>query len=270
MSTAKEALRIKRSHHLWSAEKDEAGKIKVNRSAAEKEEWETMENTRTASRKEADRETVNALWGLFGASLVDSAALTSTIPARVAKQFNTINPAPAPEVKTWDEIRKAFGSEIVNDIRKAVAHGIKIRLASKFMDVPFILATDIVNALPAVDLKHAKIMVEGIKNGDVTNVVKTYGQDAVKVAKLFEEFKSGGMPRIAIDDSARKLFKSYWGPFGEELCREIKMRVRSDLASRWLRKFSVDQSASEYWGKFFGSYGDAWVKYVPKLLRPTK
>jgi hypothetical protein len=30
------------------------------------------------------------------------------------------------------------------------------------MDVPFILAADIVNALPAVDLKHAKVMVEAV------------------------------------------------------------------------------------------------------------
>lgn len=270
MPSAKKALQLKRSHHLWSAEKDEAGKIKVNRSAAEKEEWETMENKKTASRKEADRETVNALWGLFGASLVDSSALTSTIPARVAKQFNTINPAPAPEVKTWDELRTAFGSEIVNDIRKAVAHGIKIRLASKFLDVPFILATDIVNALPAVDLKHSKIMVEGIKQGKVTKIVKTYGQDAIKVANLFEEFKSGGMPKIAIDDAAKKLFESYWGPYGKELCVEIKRRVRADLAKKWMMKHAIDEKAAEYWSAYFASYGDAWVRYVPKLLRPTK
>ncbi len=86
MSTAKEALREKRSHHLWSAEKDEAGKIKVNRSAAEKEEFEIME--KTASRKNADKETSDALWGLFGASLCDDKSLTMDIPKSIVARFN--------------------------------------------------------------------------------------------------------------------------------------------------------------------------------------
>jgi hypothetical protein len=267
MSTAKEALRIKRSHHLWSAEKDEAGKIKVNRSAAEKEEF-NME--KTASRKNADKETSDALWGLFAASLCDDKSLTMDIPKSIVARFNASVSNEAPEVKSWEELRTAFGSAPVAEIRQAVAQGIKVRLASKYLNIPFIMAKEVMDVTAGVDAKFVKEICEGVLQGKTSSVVKKFGKDAVVVANIFENFKKSGMIKLAVDEKAKKIYEEYWGPFGRELCRETKKRIRADLAERWMRRNAIDSEAAAYWSKYFGSYGSSWISVIPKLLRPTK
>jgi len=267
MPNAKEALRIKRSHHLWSAEKDEAGKIKVNRSAAEKEEF-NME--KTASRKNADKETSDALWGLFAASLCDDRSLTAEIPKSIVARFNASVSNEAPKVKSWDELRSDFGDSPISEIRQAVAQGIKVRLASRYLDLPFIMTKDVMDATASVDMKHVKTMISGIREGRTAEVVKVYGAPAIKLANIFEGFKKSGMIKLSVDDKARKTWESYFGPYGKLLCSEISKRIRADLAERWMRRNAIDSEAAAYWSNYFGEYGSSWISVIPKLLRPTK
>jgi len=267
MSTAKEALREKRSHHLWSAEKDEAGKIKVTRSAAEKEEF-NME--KTASRKNADKETSDALWGLFGASLVDNSSLNSEIPKSVVQRFNACSAPDAPVIKSWDELKTDFGEEPIRAVRAAIAQGIKVRLASKYLNIPFIMTKDVMDVTASVDMKHVKTMLDGIREGKTAAVVKVYGEPAVRLANIFEGFKKSGLTKISIDDKAKKVWEDYFGPYGKELVRSVQKRVRADLAEKWFKKHGVDEHAASVWASFFGEFGEKWCSYVPRLLRPTK
>lgn len=269
MATVKEFLREKRAkeaHHLWSAEKAD-GKIKIQRAQAEKE-WEDME--KTASTKNADKETSDALWGLFAASLCDDKSLTMEIPKSIVARFNAPVSTEAPEVKSWDELRTAFGDGPVAEIRQAVAQGIKVRLASKYLNIPFIMAKEVLDVTAGVDAKFVKEMCEGILQGKTAEVVKKFGKDAVAVANIFENFKKSGMIKLAVDDKAKKIYTQYWGMFGKELCREISKRIRADLAERWMRRNAIDSEAAAYWSRYFGEFGQRWISVLPKLLRPTK
>jgi hypothetical protein len=280
MTTAKQALREKReAHHLWNAEKAD-GKIRIQRTKAEKEDWEEnmekaslpkMSSKVASTDKDAAKATAHSFWGLFGASLIDDPSLTNEIPKRIAQQFNACaNMQEAPSVKTWDELRTAFGNELVQEAREAIAEGMRLRMASKELDLPLVVTADICNELPNVGRTHIRAMVDGIKAGKVAEVVRTYGEDGKKVAKLYNAAKKTGMYHIAIDSKAKKVIEDYFGPFGTELVREIRRKVRADLAERWLRKNGVDASAASYWSAYFGTYGEKWVSVVPALLRPKK
>jgi hypothetical protein len=281
MATVKEFLREKRAkeaHHLWNAELDNEGKLKINRTKAERENWDEEKlETKTSFKKEAtmntktaDKETSDALWGLFGASLCDDLSLTSEIPKSIVARFNACVSNKAPQIKSWEELRTAFGEEAISSVRAAIAQGIKVRLASKYLDLPFVMTKDVMDVTAGIDSKFVKEMCSGIKNGKTAEVVKKFGKDAVAVANIFEGFKKSGMTKLSVDDKAKKVWISFFGPYGSELVREIKRKVRADLAERWLQKNGCDSSASAYWSAYFGEYGSSWVKFVPSLIRPTK
>lgn len=276
MTTAKQALREKRqAHHLWNATSED-GKINITRNKAEKEDWdETMEKKsmrRSASMdKTAAKEMAQSYWALFGASLVDDPALVSEIPKSVVRSFNAnVNVAPAPEVPTWEQINQKFGESIIKEIRASIADGMKVRLASKSWNLPFVVTKDVMVALPNVQREHIKAMVDSIRSGNMESASRTYGEDFVKVAKIYRMAQKTGMHKLSIDNSAKSVIEDYFGPYGEELCKSISKRVRADLAQKWLSKHAVDSTAAEYWSKYFGAYGEKWTSFIPKVLRPSK
>lgn len=278
MSTAKTALREKReAHHLWNAERED-GKIRIQRTKAEKDDWEEEVEKKTASRREASmdksagKQTAQAMWSVFGASLVDDSALTSEIPKSVAQRLNAcVDEAQnAPSIPTWDEIRTAYGAENVDEARQNIANGMHDRIASKFYDLPLAVTAEIRATLPDVGKEHVKAMLDAVRSGKVADVVRVYGDDARKVARIYNKARVTGMYKLAVDQDAKKILEDYWGPFGKELTRSIQKRVRADLAERWMRRHAVDEPAAKVFSAYFGEYGEQWVNYVAPLLRPKK
>lgn len=267
-------------HHLWKAERDDGGRLKVRRERMEADVFTDVDEKKEAGRKEAfrkessskvAREEVFAYWGLFGADLVDDPTLNEEIPVSVSRRFNAAarNDA-APRVHTWDELRRAFGDEAVDFSRKAVAHGMKVRFASKYLNVPFMVAAEILTQLPDTDKIAIKQALDLIKTGRKVAAFQSHGPVARKVAVILDEYQDPSSHKIAIDEKAKAFWESYFGPYGAELVREIKKRVRADLASSWMRRNGVDAVAAEFWSRYFGAYGQRWVTVVPKKISPSK
>lgn len=279
MSTTQEILREKRrqAHHLWNAERAD-GKVTIKRTKAEKDAWD-VDGEKKASRmtkeasmnKEAARVAAQAMWGVFGASLVDDPSLTSEIPKSVVARFNErAGSVEAIKLKSWDELRTEYGDSVVSEARVAIADGMRCRMFGKEANLPLMVAKDVLDALPGVDLSHLKSMVDGVRVGKVAEVVRTYGEDGKKVAVIYKEAVKTGSHKIAVDSAAKSLIEEYFGPYGKELTKSIQKRVRADLAARWLRRNGCDQSAADVWASYLGEYGSYWTHYVPKLLRPAK
>jgi hypothetical protein len=262
------------AHHLWTAEKDDKGSPRVRRSKLEPDKFdvdeESQSRTAAISRKIAG-DNCAAYLGIFGATLVDDPTLNSEIPRGVVGRFNIVaRDESVPQVRTWDELREAFGPDAINHIRASVSNGMQVRMASKYLDVPFVIAADIVDQLADLPKVAVKQAVDYLKSGGKTASSKLDNDTVSRVAAIFSEYRDGQSHKIAIDSNAEAYWTAYYGPFGSELVREVKKRVRADLASAWMRKNGVDSAASEYWSKYFGAYGSRWVSIVPKKLSPSK
>ncbi len=255
----------KDAHHLWSAEKDEAGRLRVVRS---KEEPEMFLNDKE---RETAKEVCAAVWGLWGASLVDGAfgtEIPSGVVARLAKVASQESQKgnAYPRVYTWNELRRAFGTEVVEEIRGHVSDGMRVRMASRYLDVPFLVAADIIDRFGSTE--NLKEIVTAVKTGKVATIRKL-GKAAGVIQGIYQRYTENGNHKLAIDEAAKKYYENYYGPFGKELTREIKRRVRADLAEAWLRKNGVDQKAVDYWSGYFSNgYGDEMVKELAKKLAP--
>jgi hypothetical protein len=212
-----------------------------------------------------------ACLGLFGADLVDDPTYNSDLPMGVRARFNEVSrDEEGPSVRTWEELRKAFSPEKIAHARKAIGQGMQTRLASKTLDLPFLMTADILDKLPNVAPERIARAVEYVRStppdrrSAATMDVVTH-----RVAEVFDEYSDPDSRKIAIDDRAVAYWESYYGPFGKELVREVQKRVRADIAGIWLRKNGVDEVAAEYWRNYFGAYGDKWVSVVPKKLSPS-
>ena len=223
--------------------------------------------------KERDtaKEVCAAVWGLWGASLVDGAfgteipsgvvARLAKVAARESQAGNTYS-----KVYTWSELRRAFGTEVVDDIRGHVSDGMRVRMASRYLDVPFLVAADIIDRFGSTE--NLKEIVAAVKTGKQETICKL-GKTAGVIQGIYQRYTETGNHRLAIDDAAKKYYETYYGPFGKELTREIKRRVRADLAEAWLRKNGVDQKAIDYWSAYFSNgYGEEMVKELAKKLAP--
>ena len=173
-----------------------------------------------------------------------------------------------PKVLSWDKLYTAFGVNSIRHARQAVSDGIKVRMASKQLNIPFMIAHDIVEKMAEVDPRAIKISLDYIKNGTASSEMNT--EVTERVAEILDAYSGPGSYRMAIDHSAQAYWTSYYGPFGQELVREVQKRVRADVASRWLRKNGVDAAAAEYYANYFGEYGQEWVSIVPKKISPAK
>jgi len=265
----------RRAHHLWKGA-EEDGRPVIKRARPEEEFEMSMEagrgkrGRRTAGRNEVSD--LNAVyWGLFGASLVDSKTLSSDIPRSVANQFNRTarrNAGNLPRVLGWSKLGTAFATADIAGIRKDISFGMQTRLASKYFNVPFLAAADIVYDMEGVDHRQVKQAIDMIREGRRREAVNRYGDLAMELSRIYTKYKDAKNRKLAIDRSAKEYWESYLGPFGQEMVREIKKRVRADLAKAWMRKHGVDDAAAEYWASYYGEYGEKWVSVVPKMISP--
>ena len=129
-------------------------------------------------------------------------------------------------------------------------------------------ANRLVDGLLQAETSQVKTVIGMIRNGQRREAVTRYGDVAVELSRIYTKYKSANSRRLAIDRSAKEYWESYLGPFGKEMVREIKKRVRADLAKAWLRKHGVDSAAAEYWSQYYGEYGEKWVSVVPKMISP--
>ncbi len=265
------ANRKKRGHWLWDVERDEDGRLGIGRKKSEEE----FEMSKKASGKNvASKEDLNAyFWGLFGSSLVDDKTLTSDIPKPIVSRFNAsvnLDDDTLPVVYSWEKLGRVFDEDKIRDIKKDISYGIQTRVVSKFLNIPFMAAADIVYDLGQSDRMQMKGALDLIRDGKRTTAIKKYGRLAVELSKIYTKYLKPENRRIdAVDQSAVKYWESYLGPFGKEMIREVKKRVRADLAKEWLKRYGVDQEAADYWSAYYGAYGEDWVKVVPKKISPA-
>ncbi len=265
------------AHHLWEAEKED-GKVRVKRTK-DKDEDKVMspradeKTARIRRRASLNRRVVEesalACLGIWGATLVDDDVFTRPIPKAIVARFNSVrDDDTAPRVYSWSELEKAAKSERIASVRKAVTDGMRTRLISKELNVPFLVAAEIIDKLDGLDTKRVKAAIAAVRSNTKT-AQKKYGSVAKDIHLAFAKY---GGKKLAVDDKAKKYFESYFGPYGQELVAEIQRRVRADLAYKWLRKNAVDDVAAAYWSNYFseGGYGAAMVSIVPKKLSPAK
>lgn len=266
----------KENHHLWALEDSNL----VQRTRAERdEELDEMLAQRTARKvaaiKKEAQETNSRLWGLFGAQQVDNKMFDYVIPKPIVARFNEVHKTigqAAPKVHSWENLRKAFGPKVIDAIRRDIATGMRIRVTSKYLNIPFLAASDVVYDLDGVDQRTVKASLDLIRAGDRKTAIIKYKTTARKVAQIYDRAVKESKRKIAIDDSASTYWEEYFGPYGKELVREIKKRVASDLTSSWLRKNGVDEAAAEYWSSYFtdGDYGKMMSAVLPQDTAPSK
>ena len=261
---AKRIMKKKSEHHMWNAQSDDNGQVTINRNTAEREEFEESDFLMAVTASS---------WGFFGASLVDQ--FSKKVPAAeksrfqlVAKTLKASGEKP-PRVRSWEELRKAFGNDEMSEAREFISDGMKVRQASKFLNLPFIIAADLVDEIEVVGKKAMKDIVKRVKKGD-KKVVKDYGKVASSVKRLYDEALREGNTKIAIDDSAKDYWTQYYGEYGEQLVGEVKKRVKADVAYEWLRRNGVDEAAAAYWANYYtdGDYGKDMVKTPEKRTTP--
>ena len=242
------------AHHLWTAQRDESGKVKVIRSKREPDEFDKK------------REAAAACWGLWGASLVDDEMFSSEIPKGIVARLNEVTSEPKDRIYSWAELKKAFGEDTINEVRKDISGGIKIRQASKYLDIPFIMAAELIDRFGSASRVEGLVKIAR-SGGDLGR----YGSKGRLVQDIYRKYSRKGLYKLAVDEKAKRYFEDYYGTFGKELVREIKKRVRADLASTWLRKNGVDEKAVSYWTNYFlWGYGEDLVKDLAKKLSPAK
>lgn len=262
----------KKGHPLWTAESDTDGNVILHRSVAERDDLESAES-------EFIKSGAAAAWGLWGASVADRSGFDSLeMPISVCKRFNLVakelqkeGQAP-PKVRSWEEFTKVLGKDKVLEIRHAVANGMEVRLASKFVNLPFVVTADLLEDIRIIGKKSMRDVVDFVKMGKVSEAVTRFGKVASKVATLYKEAVEQGNYKIAVDETAKAYWEAYYGDFGAQLVKEIKKRIRADIAFEWLVKHGVDQAAAEYWQNYFAEmgYGKALTEVLPKKLSPAK
>lgn len=257
------------SHHLWSAHKDDQGKISVVRSKIEPESFENQDGEESG--KKAAMELTNACWGLWGASLVDEELLYNSIPQGIVDRLNvTAKKAEKPRrVYEWKELRTAFGEKVVDEIRKSISDGMRIRIISKYLNTPFIVTADLVDHLADTDKRELKDIIDMVRSGHSREATKKFGSKARIATRIYSYYSKIGSTKLAIDEKAKRYFEDYYGPFGKEMVREIKRRVRADLVNDWMRKNGVDEAARDYWKSYLSNYGEEMVKALSKKLTPS-
>lgn len=262
----------RKAHPLWSAERKENGKITVHRSVAERDDLEDAGMTYTKA-------VVASAWGLFGAGLIDNSGFDrAEMPLSVRDRFNLVarqlqkEGEEPPKVRTWRELTKVLGADKVVEVKQSVAQGMKIRQASKFFNLPFVITADLIDDADVIGRKAMKDIVELVRSNRRNVALKQYGKIARKVGQLYDVARKTGNHKMAIDDKAKSYWEDYYGEYGKQLVKEVKKRIRADVAYEWLRRCGVDEAAAKYWQNYFtdSDYGKALTETIPKKLSPSK
>jgi cell division protein FtsB len=254
-------MKDKTAHHLWFAEKDESGKVMVHRNKQEIDNVEDME-------REAFKVIEASAWGLYGAYMEDEFAYN--IPKVIVDRFSIVAKSlglveEAPYVYSWEKLAAVVGDESINNIKESVSFGRKARALSKELNIPFVVAFDLVEDSELIGKKALKEIVDGVKNGEALDVIEIFGKPAIKVASIYGEALAYDTHKIAVDEAAEDYWISYYGDFGKQLVDEIKKRVKADVAKDWLLKNGVDEAAAEYWKNYYSEVGDYGKKMVEKV-----
>lgn len=264
----KHSTREKEAHHMWDAERED-GKVRVRRTkhADEEEMFAEKKARRTAARANNTREQAMACLGVWAATLVDDELLTREIAQPIVARFNAVRPEEAPRVHSWEDLGKVLGEQKTAHVRAAISDGMRTRLVSKSLNVPFLVAAELIDRMDGMDMKVMKAAVASVKSGNKT-AARKYGSIARDIQSAFARF--GGM-KLAVDDKAKRYFTDYFGPYGAELVADIQRRVRADLSYKWLTKNGVDEAAAEYWSSYFseGGYGALMVGDIARKLSPA-
>jgi hypothetical protein len=246
----------KKSHKLWSASMDD-GKLVVKRSETE-QDFDDFEYTKAV---------VATHLGLWGSSLTDYNSfnkLSDSMVGRFERVASSLKEAQeAPKVYSWVDLNKAFTETKVAEVRDHIVFGMKTRQLSKYLDIPFVGAADFHDDVQKVGKKTLKKIVRAYKAG---KRISQYGKLANKVKRVL----GSRLPKVSVDQAAEDYYKAYYGPYGDQLVKEVKKRVKADLAKIWLVKQGVDESAADYWQNYFidGAYGQQMTKDIPKRLSP--
>lgn len=262
----------RQGHPLWSAEKREDGKVMLSRSVAEREDLEEVGQDYVQA-------VVASAWGLFGANLIDNSGFDrAEMPVSVKDRFNLVasqlkrEGEEPPKVRTWTQLTKVLGSAKVAEIKQAVAQGMKVRQASKYFNLPFVVTADLIEDADVIGRKAMKDVINLVRAGKRSVAIKQYGKIAKKVGTLYDVARKTGNHRLAVDDSAKSYWEDYYGEYGKQLVKEVKKRIRADVAYEWLRRCGVDEAAAKYWQNYFtdSDYGKALTETLPKKLSPSR
>jgi hypothetical protein len=160
----------------------------------------------------------------------------------------------------------------LGELKQAISQGMKIRQASKYFNLPFIVTADIIEDADVIGRKAMKEIVDLVCVGKKDLAVRNYGKVAKKVATLYTIAKKTGNHKLAVDSTAEKYWEDYYGEYGKQLVKEVKKRVRADVAQEWLMRCGVDEAATKYWQNYFtdSDYGKALTETIPKKLSPSK
>jgi hypothetical protein len=257
------------AHHMWKTEKDPTGKVSISRMKEERN-WD-------ADEWKYAKDVSDAVWGLWGAEAISNPIFVEIMPKSVARKYVTVakrfqaQGVEPPKVRSWEELSAAFGAERIAEIKKAVAKGMQIRKASVEMDLPFLVASRVLFTIDddQIDLNKIKNVIALVKEGKIVKAASEYGSLAGKISTIYHKALRSHDHRIALDDSAKKYYEDYWGPYGEALTKEVKKRIRADLAYDWL-KTAVDEAAAKYWQNYFSEndYGKLLTENSVTKLEP--
>jgi len=254
----------KQAHPIWSAEATN-GQVIVKRSEQERDEFNPQEFCKAV---------IASGWGIYGASIYDEIESLDVIPSGIKTRFEVTasamkkSAAIHPIVKSWQELGEEYGSVKVAEVRQHVGQGMKVRSASKDLGIPFVLAADIMDDLELMGKRAMAHMINMIKEGNSAEALEEYG----KPAQWFMECVAAGIPKMAIDQAAKDYWKEYYGEFGEQLVKDVKKRIKADVAYNWMVKNGVDEAAAKYWQDYFSEedYGKMLTETLPKKLSPAK
>jgi len=240
-------------------------RVKVSLDDGSRKFWNEDSLVKVGSASKESREVAAACWGLFGASLVDEELFTQKIPRPIVERFNAVAKQGyvTAKLRSWEELETAFGKERVAEVRKFIADGMKTRVISKTLDIPFVVAADVLDNFDNNTEQLKKIVAE-VKKG------RARSREAQKLEKIYNFYKKTGQHKLAVDEKAKSYYDAYYGAYGEQLTKEVKKRVRADLVGKWLRKNGVDAASVKYWQAYWGDYGSLLTSDVAKKLSPSK
>lgn len=255
----------KQAHPIWSAESDKNGQVIVKRSEQEREEFDPNEFCKSV---------IASGWGIYGATIYDEIESLDIIPPAIGERFAVVasemkkSASASPVLKSWLELGEEYGTEKIAEIRQHVGQGMKTRSASKDLGIPFVLAADVMDDLELMGKKAMSHMIGMIKEGKAEEALEEYG----KPAQWFMECVNAGIPKMAIDQTAKDYWTEYYGEFGQQLVKDVKKRIKADVAYNWMVKNGVDSAAAEYWQSYFSEedYGKLLTETLPKKLSPAK
>lgn len=258
----------KKTHRLWEVQTD-GDDVVIRRSQLERNDWDeaTMEQARNVAA---------SIWGVVGANMIDDPMFLMEVPSSLVVKLNKAandlsKKACVPNVVLErSELYEKYSKEAVDEAMLAIAQGMKARRLSKYYNVPLVLAYDLMDKFADIDKKELLDIINTVRTGGLLNK-KLSSKTAAEVSVLWSEYSESGLHKVAIDDAAKEYWEKYYGPFGKELVRDIRKRVRADLAKKWLTKVGLDQAAIEYWSNYYGEYGKLLTREdIVKERKPSK